>query len=83
LRRDFARVERREELRAKGEQESLQDQSTLLVPRSDLPEVRRIWHNNEWHYAVVDFMKIWTESEAPLCLLAAKVYHKAGAIPAS
>ena len=45
-----------------SKQES-QEQNTSLVPNDNLPEVRRIWHNNEWFYAVVDFIKIWTESE--------------------
>ncbi len=40
-----------------------QEQNMSLVPGTNLPEVRRIWHNNEWFYAVIDFIKIWTESE--------------------
>jgi hypothetical protein len=30
-----------------------------------IPEIRRVWYNNEWYYAVVDFIKLWTESPKP------------------
>lgn len=45
------------------EQELQQDSSNAIIPENNPPEVRRIWHNNEWYYAVVDFIKIWTESD--------------------
>ncbi len=38
-----------------------QKSGDALIP-GNLPEIRRIWHDNEWYYAVVDFIKIWTES---------------------
>jgi hypothetical protein len=48
-------------------QKSNQPQETgnTLITGNDLPEIRRIWYNNEWHYAIVDFIKIWTESTNP------------------
>lgn len=39
-----------------------QESNRALIPSNDLPEVRRIWFENEWYYAIVDFIKIWTES---------------------
>jgi hypothetical protein len=30
-----------------------------------LPEVRRVWDENEWYYAIVDFIALWTESLDP------------------
>ena len=41
------------------------NQDHTLAPTGNLPEVRRIWHDNEWYYAVVDFIRIWTESPKP------------------
>jgi hypothetical protein len=39
-----------------------QEPGRALTSSGDLPEVRRVWHDNEWYYAVVDFIKIWTAS---------------------
>ena len=46
-------------------EQSPQEQNTSPVPSTNLPEVRRIWHHNQWYYAVVDFIRIWAESEDP------------------
>lgn len=36
-----------------------------LIPNDGLPEIRRVWHDNEWYYSIVDFIKLWTESAKP------------------
>ncbi len=28
-------------------------------------QIRRIWHNEEWHYSVVDVIEVLTDSAAP------------------
>jgi hypothetical protein len=35
-----------------------------LLP-GKLPEVRRVWDEGEWYYAIVDFIALWTESPYP------------------
>lgn len=37
----------------------------FIISSVNLPEVRRIWYQNEWYYSVVDFIRIWTESPKP------------------
>ena len=40
------------------------NENSALVVFQD-KEIRRIWHNDEWHYSVTDVVEILTESRNP------------------
>src|SRR5260370_998627 len=39
--------------------------SQEIIPEESTPEIRRVWYEGEWWYAVVDFIALWTESTDP------------------
>ena len=42
----------------------VEEQQSLILDGSS-PEIRRVWFEEEWWYAVVDFISLWTDSNDP------------------
>lgn len=43
----------------------MSQEQQAMVPDESSPEIRRVWYEEEWWYAVVDFIRLWTESNDP------------------
>lgn len=40
----------------------MSDNSSRELALSSIPEIRRIWHKNEWYYSVIDVIAFLTRN---------------------